>query len=207
MAESETARLEAFSDGVFAIAITLLILEIKVPTGAEIQQQGLTRALVDRWPSYLGYVISFVTIGIMWVNHHALFTYIRRADRTLLLANLGLLMTVSFLPFPTAVLAEHLPDPAARTGATVFYGLTLVVIALSFNVLWWAGRGRHRLLATPAHDEGLRTITFRYAIGPLSYGTATVVAFFNVWASLAIHFGLALMYALSERRRDGETEP
>jgi uncharacterized membrane protein len=207
MAESETTRLEAFSDGVFAIAITLLILEIKVPTGAEIQDHGLTRALLDRWPSYVGYVISFVTIGIMWMNHHALFTYIRRVDRTLMLANLSLLMTVSFLPYPTAVLAEHLPDPAARTEATVFYGVTLVVIALAFNALWWAGRGRHRLVGAGAHAGGMRTITFRYAIGPLSYGTATVVAFFNVWASLAIHFALALMYALSERRMDGETNP
>ncbi|HET7379366.1 MAG TPA: TMEM175 family protein [Gaiellales bacterium] len=207
MAESETTRLEAFSDGVFAIAITLLILEIKVPTGAEIQDHGLTRALLERWPSYLGYVISFMTIGVMWVNHHALFTYIRRVDRTLMLANLGLLMTVSFLPFPTAVLAEHLPDAAVRSQAAVFYGLTLVVIALAFNALWWAGRGRHRLLGGDAHAGGMRTITFRYGIGPLSYGTATVVAFFNVWVSLAIHFALALMYALSERRLEGEDTP
>ncbi len=110
MAESETTRLEAFSDGVFAIAITLLILEIKVPAGPETQDHGLWRALLERWPSYVGYVISFATIGIMWVNHHALFKYIRRVDRALLLANLLLLMTISFLPYPTAVLAEHLSD-------------------------------------------------------------------------------------------------
>ena len=146
MAESETTRLEAFSDGVFAIAITLLILEIKVPSEPETRDHGLWRALLERWPSYVGYVISFATIGIMWVNHHALFKYIRRVDRALLLANLLLLMTISFLPYPTAVLAEHLSDADSRTAAAVFYGGTLVVIAISFNVLWWAARGRHRLI-------------------------------------------------------------
>ena len=206
MAESETTRLEAFSDGVFAIAITLLILEIKVPTGAETQDHGLWRALLERWPSYVGYVISFVTIGIMWVNHHALFKYISRVDRALLLANLLLLMTVSFLPYPTAVLAEHLPDADSRTEAAVFYGGTLVVIAISFNVLWWAARGRHRLIGADAHAGGMRTITFRYGVGPVSYGIATAVALLSVWASLAIHLGLALMYALSERRVDGGEE-
>ena len=206
MAESETTRLEAFSDGVFAIAITLLILEIKVPAGPETQEHGLWRALLERWPSYVGSVISFATIGIMWVNHHALFKYIRRVDRALLLANLLLLMTISFLPYPTAVLAEHLPDADSRTPAAVFYGGTLVVIAISFNVLWWAARGRRRLIGADAHPEGVRTITFRYGMGPLSYGMATAVALVNVWASLAIHLGLALMYALSERREDGEEE-
>jgi uncharacterized membrane protein len=140
----------------------------------------------------------------MWVNHHALFTYIRKVDRTLLLANLGLLMSVSFLPYPTAVLAEHLADASARTSAAVFYGITLVVIAIAFNVLWWAGRGRGRLLGEGANESGLRTITLRYSMGPGSYAVATLTAFVSVWASLAIHFGLALMYALSERRDEPE---
>jgi uncharacterized membrane protein len=203
VADSETTRLEAFSDGVFAIAITLLILEIKVPSAAEIESHGLARALVERWPSFLGFLISFLTIGIMWVNHHSLFTYIRHVDRTLMLANLGLLMTISFLPYPTAVLAEHLPEVTARTPAAVFYGLTLVVIAVAFNALWWAGRGRQqRLLGADAHEGGVSTITFRYSVGPASYAIATAAALVNVWLSLAIHVGLALMYALSERREE-----
>ena len=203
MADSETTRLEAFSDGVFAIAITLLILEIKVPSSDEIASHGLAYELLDRWPSFLGFLISFLTIGIMWVNHHALFTYIRHVDRTLMLANLALLMTISFLPYPTAVLAEHLRDVTARTPAAVFYGLTLVVTAIAFNALWWAGRGRQqRLLGADAHEGGVSTITFRYGLGPASYAIATAAAFVNVWLSLAIHFGLAVMYALSERRED-----
>src|SRR5690349_7248477 len=99
---SETTRLEAFSDGVFAIAITLLILEIKVPTPAVSQAAGgLWAALVAQWPSFASYVISFVTIGIMWINHHAMFQYIRRTDRTLLLLHIVFLLLVSFVPYPT----------------------------------------------------------------------------------------------------------
>jgi uncharacterized membrane protein len=127
-------------------------------------------------------------------------------DRVLLLANLLLLMTISFLPYPTAVLAEHLPDADSRMPAAVFYGATLVVTAISFNVLWWAGRGRRRLIGADVHPDGMRTITLRYGLGPLLYATATAVAFVSVWASLSIHLALALMYALSERREEGSSE-
>jgi len=141
MSDSTTVRLEAFSDGVFAIAVTLLILEIKVPSANDLSQvSGLWHALAERWPSYVGFVASFFIIGVMWANHHALFEYIRRVDRRLLLANLLLLMGVSFLQYPTAVLAQNLADPATRTDATVFYGLTLVFTSLTYNLVWWLGR-------------------------------------------------------------------
>src|SRR5277367_1636571 len=111
MNTSGTHRLEAFSDGVFSIAITLLVLEIKLPENPPIHSSGqLWLALAQLWTHYLGYVLSFFVIGVMWANHHALFEYIRRADRAVLLANLLLLMGVGFLPFPTAVLADHLND-------------------------------------------------------------------------------------------------
>ena len=203
---TDTTRLEAFSDGVFAIAITLLILEIKVPTAAELERGGgLWPALAHRWPSYVGYVLSFLIIGIMWANHHALFTYIRRVDRRFIFANLLLLMGVGFLPFPTAVLAEHLAEPGARTSVTVFYGATLSGIALAFNAVWWAGLRGRGLLATSLDEDGVRTMSRRYALGPVSYAAATGVALVNVWMSLAIHFALALLYARSERS-DRETE-
>ena len=138
MSTTSTTRLEAFSDGIFAIAITLLVLEIKVPTAAEVEAgHGLWPALAERWPSYVGFLISFFIIGIMWVNHHGLFEYVRRVDRRFMLANLLLLTAVSFLPFPTAILAEHLADPATRTTATVFYGATLVFSSATYNLLWW----------------------------------------------------------------------
>ena len=102
--EKETARIEAFSDGVFAIAITLLILEIKIPGAGS---ADLSRQLLRQWPSYVAFVISFAFIGIMWINHHRLFTHIKRANNVLLFLNLLLLLGVCAVPFPTAVLAQH----------------------------------------------------------------------------------------------------
>ncbi len=130
-----TSRLEAFSDGVFAIAITLLILGIKLPLAGA--GESLARELLRLWPSYLGYVLSFVTLGIMWTNHHAIFRYVHRSDRYFLLINIFFLLCISFLPFPTAVLAEHLPHPEGRRVAVAFYCATLVVIALAYNAVWW----------------------------------------------------------------------
>jgi uncharacterized membrane protein len=200
MSSPDTERLEAFSDGVFAIAITLLILEIKVPRTSELQQLGgLWPALAQRWPDYVGYVVSFLIIGIMWANHHALFQYIRRVDRPLMLANLVLLMGVGFLPFPTAIVAEHLADPASRTQATAFYGATLIFTSLSFNLVWWTGRWRGRLLGSDRPGPGVRTITRRYAFGPISYAAATALAFVNVWLSLGLHLAVALWNGCSER--------
>ena len=196
---TETNRLEAFSDGVFAIAITLLILEIKVPQTTEIAVAGLSSVLLSRWPAYLGYVISFLTIGIMWANHHTLFTYIRRADRPFIMANLFLLMMVSFLPFSTGVLAEHLAEPDSRVAATVFYGITLVLIAIGFNGVWLYGIRGRRLLGPDIVEQGVQTITSRYRLGPIGYLVATATAFVSVWLSLAIHTALAMLFAKSEK--------
>jgi len=200
MNTSSTTRLEAFSDGVFAIAITLLVLEIKVPGHDELLAAGgLWPALAQRWPNYLGYVLSFLVIGVMWANHHALFEYIRRVNRTLMVANLLLLMGVGFLPFPTAVLAEHLADPTTRTDATVFYGATLVFTSVTFNALWAVGRWRGRLLAAEPPAAAIRTITRRYLVALICYAAATGLALVNVWFSLAVHFVLALWNGFSER--------
>jgi uncharacterized membrane protein len=197
---SNTNRLEAFSDGVFAIAITLLVLEIKVPAQAEtLAAGGLWPALGARWPNYVGYVLSFLVIGVMWANHHALFEYIRRTNRTLIVINLVLLMGVAFVPFPTAVLADHLADPATRAAATAFYGATLIFTSLSFNALWWIGRKKGLLDETAAPNAGIRTITRRYAVALACYPAATALAFVNVWLSLSIHLALALWNGFSER--------
>ncbi len=106
-----TTRLETFADGVFAIAATLLVLEIQLPG------DDIGHGLVDLWPSYFAYALSFLTIGIMWVNHHVVLTFIREADRTFLFINLFLLMAVAFLPFPTGVFAEHIGEDGAREAA------------------------------------------------------------------------------------------
>lgn len=205
---SETARVEAFSDGVFAIAITLLVLEIRVPSPDTTEHgRALLVALRGLWPSYLGYTLSFVTIGIMWANHHSIFHYIRRADRYFVLINVMFLMCISFLPFPTALLAEYLPEAAGRTMAVATYSATLVVIALAYNALWWYAAAGDRLLDPGCDRDAVRTISRRYAAGPISYGISLGLAFVNVWASLAVHAVLAALYLLPERSRPARPSP
>jgi uncharacterized membrane protein len=198
---TSTARLEAFSDGVFAIAITLLVLEIKVPsTEATAQGRALVTALRELWPSYLGYLISFVTLGIMWANHHNMFRHLRRTDFHFLLINVWFLMCISFLPFPTALLAEYLPVPDGRKAATAFYSAVLFLIALGFNAVWRYAVWGNRLLDPAADREAVDTISRRYLIGPAAYAVAFGLAFVNVWASLAVHGILAGLFVVPEHR-------
>jgi uncharacterized membrane protein len=197
---AETTRLEAFSDGVFAIAITLLVLEIPVPTHAETAAAGgLARALADRWPSFTGFVISFLTIGIMWVSHHAIFQYVRRTDRRFLLVNVLFLMGICLVPFPTAVLAEHLPDAANRLTATVLYGSMFVVMSLLFNTVWWVGTAEGRLLGADVDRKGLEVISKRYRFTPLVYVAALAFAPLSVWITLGMIFLMAIFFMRSER--------
>jgi uncharacterized membrane protein len=123
--------------------------------GSEIHPAAeLWSALGEKWPSDVGYALSFLVIGVMWINHHALFEYIKQVNRTLLVANLLLLMGVGFVPFPTAVLAEHLADPLTRSAATAFYGATLVFMSLTLNLVWTIER-RERLLSGTAFLKDL----------------------------------------------------
>jgi uncharacterized membrane protein len=191
---ASTGRLEAFSDGVFAIAITLLVLEIGVPHVAP--NESLPEALQHLWPSYFGYAVSFLTIGVMWVNHHAMFKDIDRQDHTLLILNLLLLMCISFLPFPTAVVAAYMRDSEHRLAAALTWGTTLIVIAIVFDALWlYASRGR-RLIDPHVSDARLRSRTRRYLPGPLMYGAAIGLAFVSPWISLALYGIYALFWML-----------
>lgn len=150
--EKETGRLEAFSDGVFAIAITLLILELKVPALAatELSSVALGKALLQQWPSYFSFVTSFFTILVMWVHHHTIFRHVQRCDAWVHFANGCLLLAVTFVPYPTSVLAAYLQTPAARAAA-IFYSGTFVVIAICFNlVLRAAFRKKTLMPSTPA---------------------------------------------------------
>lgn len=189
---NETARLETFADGVMAIAITLLILEIAVPEAEP--GESLTAALLHQWPSYAAYAVSFLTIGIIWVNHHHLFTVIERTNNTFLILNVVFLMTIAALPWPTALVAEFIQEEGARTTATVVYGLTMTSIAIMFNVVWrYAARG-HRLLAAGVDPVALRKVSLSYLSGPITYGGATLVALVNAWVSLAVFAALALYW-------------
>ena len=191
---SQTARLEAFSDGVFAIAITLLIIEVHVP-GHE-HAETLGHELLRIWPSYLGYLTSFLTIGVMWINHHYVFELIARIDRTMLLLNTLLLMMIAFVPFPTAVLAQFVETDGARAAA-VLYGATLTLTALAF-LAWWryASTGR-RLIDEAVPDEVIDDVTRSYTPGSLLYGGAALLAFVQPWVSAAAYLGIAGFYALS----------
>lgn len=204
-APSETARVEAFSDGIFAIAITLLVLEIRVPA-PDITSQGsnLFHALLQLWPSYLGFIISFITIGIMWVNHHSMFVLIQRTDRYFLLLCVLFLMFIAFLPFPTALLAEYLAQPQGRRVAVAVYSASFVCMALAYNALWWYAARGGRLLDPDADREAVRNISRRYLIGPIAYGLSFSLAFISAWASLAVHGVLAAIYVLPVRKQTGQ---
>jgi uncharacterized membrane protein len=198
-APSETFRIEAFADAVFAIAITLLVIEIRLPPHEEVLRMGgVGPALLSLWPSYVGYLISFIVIGIMWANHHNLMKLVDRIDHGFITLTLLLLMCVAFLPFPTAVMAEHLadPDPHERAVAVAFYCACFTVTALFYFLMWWhAARGR-RLIASHVPDEAVTAITRAYVPGWLLYLTATALAFVHVALSLAIVLGLAVLYMM-----------
>jgi uncharacterized membrane protein len=198
----ETGRLEAFSDGVFAIAITLLILEVHVSGQAG---TSLARQLANAWPSYTGYVISFVTVGIMWANHHSMFRRIDRSTHGLVVANLLLLLCVSFVPFPTKVLAEHLPVGGhdQRT-AVLFFSGTYMVIAIFYNMVWRVAVTNHRLIA-PGCEEEADKITRAFRYGVPGYAMATLLTFVAVPAGLALDAALALFF-LPPRRASSRAD-
>jgi len=189
----ETARVEAFSDGVFAIAITLLVLELRRPPVSE--ADNLAAALAAEWPSYLAFLTSFLIILVIWLNHHNLFALIHRSDRTFLLLNGMLLLVTSFVPFPTALVAEHLLGPGA-TVAMAVYSATGIGIALSFNAVWrYASRGR-RLLALSVTDATVTSINRVYTVGPALYGIALVLAFVHPLSSFIYSMGLGVFFAV-----------
>lgn len=192
--ERDTARLEAFSDGVFAIAITLLILEIHVPESDG--GQSLWRSLADLWPSYIGYAVSFLVIGIMWLNHHNMFRFVRCVDHIVLTLNLLLLFGIAFIPFPTAVLAAHIDKPGEST-AVVFYAAAFVACATFFNLLWRYPTRRAPWLLEPYADPHLiAVITGRYALGPFIYLTTAVIGWFFPIGGLVLLALSALLYLL-----------
>jgi uncharacterized membrane protein len=187
---TDTARLETFSDGVFAIAATLLVLEMKLSGHGT-----LTRQLLDLWPSYFAYAVSFLTIGIMWINHHEVFRHIHRVNRTFLVISVIFLMVIAFIPFPTHVLAEHLNDDEAQTAA-VFYGLTNVAMAAMFTLVWFYAIRGDRLLGPDPDRRAVTGISRSFRPGIPLYLLATLSAFVSSWLAVALFGGLALFYVV-----------
>jgi uncharacterized membrane protein len=186
--EQGTARLETFSDGVFAIAATLLVLEFSVSSGRNLGHQ-----LVHLWPSYLAYVTSFVTIGIIWMNHHHTVSLIGRVDRTMLFVNNLLLLIVAFLPFPTRLVADYLNRGGERA-AVLAYAATFVVMAAMHQVWWQYARRNRQLVADGVSDAALRAVDRAYAPGVPMYGTVFVLAFFSPLAAVFLTFAIAAFY-------------
>jgi uncharacterized membrane protein len=186
-----TDRLEAFSDGVFAIAITLLALELPRPDGPDLWHE-----LGAAWESYAAYFVSFLTIGIIWVNHHALVDRIARADRTLLFLNLGLLMWVSLIPWPTGLLADRLGEDGASAAAVVYSGV-LLAMAITFRAVWAHARSTGSLAAlTPAQVAHLDR---RNSVGLLTYAVAVASAFVVPAVSIVLCFAVAAFFMLPDR--------
>jgi uncharacterized membrane protein len=188
---SETVRIEQFSDGVFAIAITLLVLGITVPKPRELGANGsLGMTLIRQWPHYLAFVTSFITILAKWVNHHRIFTFIQRSDHAFLYWNGLLLLFITFMPFPTALLAEYFRHPDANAAGAVFAG-TYVASAFAFKGLWHHASKNGRLLVQNADEREIRQITMQYRYGPLMYLAAFALSFVSVGLSVGLCLCLA----------------
>jgi uncharacterized membrane protein len=187
----DKGRVETFSDGVFAIAITLLVLTIAQPSDFG----HLAHQLVNRWPSLAAYVVSFTVIGIMWVNHHTIFTHLRVVNRGLFYFNLLLLMTIVFIPYPTEVFGEALSRSQGATTAAVFYSATMTINAVAWASLWlYASVGR-RLLNWDFPEQQRRVSTILFISGGAFYAISIGVAFINPYLCLAFHAVLAIYYA------------
>ncbi|HZT92776.1 MAG TPA: TMEM175 family protein [Gaiellaceae bacterium] len=186
--DNATARLETFSDGVFAIAATLLILDVHSAGGS------VAHGLVHAWPSYVVYAISFLTIGIIWVNHHAVMSQIGRVDRTFLFINVVFLMVVAFSPFPTRVLGAHLRE--GSRAAALAYGLTFTLMAVCYGALWFYAALGRRLIAPEASARVVSGITRSFLPGSFVYGAATLSSLASAYLAVALYAAIALFYVL-----------
>jgi uncharacterized membrane protein len=197
-----TGRLEAFSDGVFAIAITLLILEVNVP---ERGFEDLWRGIADQWPSYLAYATSFLTIGAMWLVHHGIFRRLASADGMVMRLNLLLLMLVSFLPFPTKLMAEAINKTNhTERVAVIFYGLALLAISIVTSALWRYIAEHRDLLVPGITDAEVTAIT---QLSTPSIGFYVGVVLLALIAPKLAAFGYLPIAVIALFRQRGDPTP
>jgi uncharacterized membrane protein len=189
---SKTARIEAFSDGVFAIAITLLILEIKVPDVHQLED-GLLDALFDKWPSYLAFFIGFFTILVCWINHHYMFDRIKTSSHSLILVNSLTLFAVTFVPFPTAILSEAFIAGDLQT-AVQFFGLTFILISICYTSLAWFVYNEKGLTYTNEELNYKKGIRVMYSISVIHTVITFFVAYISIFASIILYIALFSMY-------------
>ena len=193
-----TGRLEAFSDGVFAIAITLLVLDIAVPAAAG---RHLLRSFIDLWPSYLAYIVSFSTIGAMWLGHNAITEYLGRVNSAFVRLNLLLLLFVSFLPFPTRLFAEFIARNSPERVAVTIYGISLLLTSTLLLVLWRYAL-RARLVRPDADDEEIQLLTQRLTPGLGAYVILIPAGLFRPIIAVIGYFVIALFYIIPFRREN-----
>jgi uncharacterized membrane protein len=191
----KTSRLEAFSDGVFAVAITLLILEINVPEGEHLWHQ-----LKDEWPSFASFFVSFWVIGIIWVNHHGVLDHLKRIDRPVLYLNLLVLMTVVFIPFATALMAEHLKSGADEKVAALVYALSSLAMGIAVSFFWTYVVRHRRELGVEIPDEEVRSMSVGFMIGTPIYLVAVIMAFISPAVVLIIIGAAAAYYMVAGMR-------
>ena len=194
-----TGRTEAFSDGVFAIAITLLILEVNVP---ETAFDNLWQGIADQWPSYLAYATSFITIGGIWLAHHGIFRRLQYANQRLMVINLLLLMVVSFLPFPTKLMAEAIHQSDAERAAVIFYGATLLVISSLLSALWGSVTLDRHLLQPEVDQNEIKAITLAATPTIGFYAVVIVLAFI---APVVAVYGFLVIAIVSVLRARGDS--
>jgi uncharacterized membrane protein len=191
---TRTGRLEAFSDGVFAIAITLLVLDLAIPV-TPYASRHLVDAFGHQWPGYLGYLVSFSTVGAIWLGHSAITEYLDRADATLLRLNLVLLLLVGFLPYPTRLLAAYVNEGHAEGVASTIYGLNLFAAVVMLSVLWrYAVRAR--LVRADVEDEEITLLTQRLTPGLAGYAVLIVTGLFLPVLAVVGYLLLALYFVI-----------
>lgn len=191
--EAATTRIEAFSDGVIAVAITLLVLDLHVP---DLNAPHFLDELASHWPEYVAYLVSFGTIGIIWINHHAVFTLVRAVDRTLLLLNLLLLLTVTIIPFTTRVVERALDAHKDQGAAAALYSGSFLVMGMAFGALFTYAVRRERLRAAHVDLSALPRVMLRFTAGTVVYVAATIVSLVDYRAGLAMDLAVGVYYAV-----------
>jgi uncharacterized membrane protein len=197
--EKETGRLEAFSDGVFAIAMTLLALDLQVPhVDPSASRWALAEALARQWPSYIAFITSFFTVLIMWVNHHTMFKMVRRVNIRVLFANGFLLMLTTAVPFTTALVSTYYRTPGAKVACAVYTG-TFVLVSVAYNWIWFSLVNHRELLKSDASERTIEKLSKNYWLGIPAYLIATAIAFVDVRASIGLCSALWIFWAATAR--------
>jgi uncharacterized membrane protein len=200
-------RFEAFSDGIFAIAMTILVIEIKIPDLSQATPSNAVSALVHTWPHILSFITSFLVIGVVWLNHHALFHFVKRVDRIILTINLVLLMCIAFIPFSTALIGEY----SNLQPIVMFYGLSLSLTGLVYNILWFYVV-RQYLREHPKITRRFLIQASLWSIGyPMLYLIASILSFMNTNLSVLLYILIPLFYlfpsAIDRQLADVADEP